>query len=161
MRPGESELVFRAIKFLFHLKGILEFAVQNPSEKDSAPTRIGLGAGIHFGRVAGRSLIEQDGHSVINQIEGYAINRAKRIESSSRAGRYSRVFLSKEPAMLLEDQPVILLRLTVSMKGIEESAEVYEVARLRAYPKISVLVRLQQDFSRWHTARFFSPCLSD
>lgn len=125
--PDGAELIFRAIKFLFHLKGVLEFAIHKPGEEESAPTHIGLGAGIHFGRVAARSCIKPDGHSVVNQIEGYAINRAKRIESSSRVGKYSRIFLSKEAAMLLGDQPVILSPHNVSMRGIEESAEVYEV----------------------------------
>jgi class 3 adenylate cyclase len=126
-RTGSSfkEPLMRAIEFLYHVKGLLRFGLSEGSET-SSPSHLGLGAGIHIGRVAYLTKIESD-RSIISRLEGFSINYAKRVESASRLGRYSRIFLSKEAAKLLEDKPVALSPVTASMKGIEESAELYEV----------------------------------
>ncbi|HUT28525.1 MAG TPA: hypothetical protein VMX13_01945 [Sedimentisphaerales bacterium] len=116
----------RAIEFLYHLKGLLKFAGGEEEGEDQAPTRIGLGAGIHVGKVAFATEFENN-RSVIKRLEGFAINYAKRVESCSRVGQYSRIFLSKEAAKLVEDEPVVLASATVAMKGIQENAELYEV----------------------------------
>ncbi|HUU30378.1 MAG TPA: hypothetical protein VM123_21450, partial [archaeon] len=50
--PNFSELVFRSIEFIYHLKGRLRFAIDNKYEGSTSPRRIGLGAGIHVGKVA-------------------------------------------------------------------------------------------------------------
>jgi len=86
-----------------------------------------LGAGIHCGTVAFATGITDDHRSEIAQIDGFAINKAKRVESASRAGQFSKILLSKEAARLLEGEPILLSRLNVGMKGIEERAELYEV----------------------------------
>ncbi|HUU26353.1 MAG TPA: hypothetical protein VM123_00950, partial [archaeon] len=65
--------------------------------------------------------------SVIDRLEGFSINYAKRIESCSRIGKNSHIFLSKEAARYLEDNPIVFSRMTAPIKGIEESAEVFEV----------------------------------
>jgi hypothetical protein len=121
-----AEPVFRAIEFLFHLKGLLRFGGEDDDDSTAAPRRIGLGAGIHVGRVA-FATAQEDNRSVIARLEGFSINYAKRVESCSRAGKYSRVFLSSEAARLLEDKPVLFSSITVPMKGIEEHTDVHEV----------------------------------
>ena len=121
-----SELVFRSIEFIYHLKGRLRFADYEKDTGRSSPQRLGLGAGIHVGQVA-YAVKNENNHLVIDHLEGFSINYAKRIESCSRLGKYSRVFLSKEAARLLEDKPVVLSRMAASMKGIDDSAEVFEV----------------------------------
>jgi len=116
--------VFSAIEFLYHLKGRLYF------ERDNAnmefPVRMGIGAGIHVGTVAFATNVT-DYRSDIVQIEGFSINKAKRVESSSRGGIFSRIILSDEAARLMEGQPVLLHPVSSSMKGIEANATVHEV----------------------------------
>lgn len=118
--------LLRAIEFLYHLKGLLRFGGGEEEGEHQAPTRMGLGAGIHVGKVAFATGFENN-RSVIMRIEGFAINYAKRIESCSRLGKYSRIFLSAEAAKLLEDKPVVLSSASAPMKGIYEHAELYEV----------------------------------
>lgn len=125
-RPDFQEMVFRAIEFLFHLKGRLRLGAENEEEGAVSPRRIGLGAGIHVGKVAFATK-QVDNRSVIHRLEGFSINYAKRVESCSRIGQYSHIFLSKEAGKFLEDKPVVLARTVAPMKGIEEKAEVYEV----------------------------------
>lgn len=125
-QPNFSELVFRSIEFIYHLKGRLRFGIDEKDGGSTSPRRIGLGAGIHVGQVA-FAIKQENNRSVIDRLEGFSINYAKRVESCSRLGRYSRVFLSKEAARLLEDKPVVFSRMMAPMKGIEESAEVFEV----------------------------------
>lgn len=125
MQSDFSEPIFRAIEFLYHLKGLLRYGSSSENNA-SSPRRIGLGAGIHVGRVAFATIKEND-RSIIDRIEGFSINYAKRVESCSRLGMYSRIFLSKEAAKLLEDKPVTFSQVNASMKGIEENVEVYEV----------------------------------
>jgi len=117
-----AEPVFRATEFLYHLKGLLRFG----AEAEDAPRRIGLGAGIHVGRVA-FGVMQEANRSVIARLEGFSINYAKRVESCSRAGKHSRIFLSSEAARLLEDKPVLLSLISAPMKGIEENADIHEV----------------------------------
>jgi hypothetical protein len=125
-QPNFAELVFRSIEFIYHLKGRLRFGIDEKDEGSTSPRRIGLGAGIHVGQVA-FAIKQKNNRSVIDRLEGFSINYAKRVESCSRLGKYSRVFLSKEAARLLEDKPVVFSRMTAPMKGIEEGAEVFEV----------------------------------
>lgn len=121
-----SELVFRAIEFIYHLKGLLRVGTRKSDEGSNSPRRIGLGAGIHVGQVAFATR-KVNNRSFIERLEGFSINYAKRVESCSRSGKYSRVFLSKEAALLLEDKPVIFSCMSLPMKGIDDNAEVYEV----------------------------------
>ena len=120
------ELVFRAIDFLYHLKGHLKSAVESTENSGGAPSRIGVGAGIHYGAVAYITEV-REAHSVISGIEGFSINVAKRVESSSREGKYSHVMLSKEAFRLVESQPLIFFPVVTEMKGVHKNVEVYEV----------------------------------
>jgi len=121
-----TQLVFRAIEFLYHLKGQLKFPTKKIEDSGEAPSRIGVGAGVHFGKVAYTTEL-RGGHSVISGIEGFSINFAKRLESSSRDGNHSHVMLSKEALRFVEDELAIFIPVTTEMKGIHKSVEVYEV----------------------------------
>lgn len=123
------ELIFRAIEFLYHVKSCLYLGLNSKKENKGdyeAPLQMDIGAGIHFGKIAFTTEIIES-HSEIVRIDGYEINRAKRIESSSRSGNCSRIVLSKEAVNLLEGEPVIFSPITTSMKGIEQHVELYEV----------------------------------
>ncbi|OPY77397.1 MAG: hypothetical protein A4E65_02766 [Syntrophorhabdus sp. PtaU1.Bin153] len=100
-------------------------------ESTPAPRPMDIGIGIHFGRVAAVSCLEQPPagrpESVICEIEGFAINYAKRVESSSRMGKFSKIFLSREAARLLDGDPVVLSQVIVPLKGIHDSEIVFEV----------------------------------
>jgi class 3 adenylate cyclase len=119
-----ANLVFKAIEFLFHLKGRLYFEPSN--RVTDIPIRMGIGAGIHVGTIAYAAKLENS-RSVISNIEGFSINKAKRVESSSRGGVFSRVILSEEARKLLEGQPILLSPMSTSLKGIEENTDLYEV----------------------------------
>ncbi|MFH1328628.1 MAG: hypothetical protein ABIH76_07310, partial [Candidatus Bathyarchaeota archaeon] len=67
------------------------------------------------------------GRSIIDHVEGFSINYAKRIESSSRIGKYSKVFVSREVASLLEGDPIVFAKHRTSLKGIEHDEDVFEV----------------------------------
>lgn len=121
-----TELVFRAIEFLYHLKGQLRYATKAMGDSGGAPSRIGVGAGVHFGTVA--YITELVGiHSVISGIEGFSINFAKRVESSSRDGEHSHVMLSNDAFRLVENEPAVFVPITSEMKGILKKVQVYEV----------------------------------
>jgi len=125
-----AALVFRAIEFVYHLKGIMYFGPGDSkvsTKKEDAPLRMKIGAGIHFGKVVYSTKISENHRKKISQIDGYSINKAKRIESSSRQGVYSGIVLSKEAAKLLDGEPIIFSPFVASMKGIEDNAKLYEV----------------------------------
>lgn len=123
---NSSELIFRAIEFLYHLKGLLRFGFKENWDEASSPRKIGVGAGIHIGKVAFATQIENN-RSIIHHLEGFSINYAKRVESCSRIGKYSKIFLSKKAAKKLEDKPVTCAYTLSTMKGIGGNIEVYEV----------------------------------
>jgi len=120
------ELIFRAIEFIYHLKGVLRFGISEEDDETASPRKIGVGAGIHIGKVTFAIQIEKN-RSKIHHLEGFSINYAKRVESCSRLGKYSKIFLSKQAAKQLEDKPVTCSYTLSPMKGIGENIEVYEV----------------------------------
>jgi hypothetical protein len=127
-RQTGDELVHRAVKFAFELKARLK--ILNQRETDLPPTEMKIAVGIHYGEVAVITTSQlKDGvyRSLIDRIMGYSINYAKRVESSSRIGSFSQVFLSREAANLLSYSPVVLYKYEASLKGIQANDEVYEV----------------------------------
>jgi hypothetical protein len=121
--------IFRAIEFLYHLKGLLNFGIKVDGSVEPqliSPKKIELGAGIHVGPVAYATVLKENHKEIVN-IDGYAINKAKRVETASRLGKYSKIMLSKEAARLLEAEPILLARIRSPMKGVEEQADLYEV----------------------------------
>lgn len=123
-----SDLVSRAIKFALELKARLK--ILNQGEVDQPPTEMKLAIGIHYGEVAVVTTSEQKAgiyRKLIDRIMGYSINYAKRIESCSRIGRFSQIFLSKEAAELLSYEPIALCKHESPLKGIASRDEVYEV----------------------------------
>ena len=132
--PAEAQ-VLHAIDFVFELKGRMRLVRDayggsrrtSNKRKGTAPKEMmEIGAGIHFGDVCAVTRLEK-GTSIIDRLEGYAINKAKRIESCSRAGRFSNVFLSQEAAILISGESIVLSGVEVSLKGIEERTEAFEV----------------------------------
>jgi class 3 adenylate cyclase len=135
-----TDLVHKGVKFAFELKARLKWLNESKSKQEKAPKEMSIGVGIHYGQVV--PIVKprkKDGQtrSCIDKIIGYSINYAKRVEASSRAGKFSRVFLSKEAANLLAGFPIVLYKHIASLKGIQENEEVFEV-RSAFFPGIPV-----------------------
>jgi class 3 adenylate cyclase len=130
LRLSPGELIYRAIQFAFELKALLELVFE--PETDVIPRKMHVGTGIHFGDVA-TVLRETEQVGVpsamteIHHIEGYAINYAKRIESATRLGKYSQVFLSKAASAYIWDYPIVLEKHRAELKGISKLEDVSEV----------------------------------
>ena len=124
--PSDSvpNAVFRAVEFVIELKARLHMAFS--SEEDPPARQLGVGAGIHVGPVACVTTLK-GGRSVVDRIEGYSINYAKRVESCSREGQHTKVFLSAAAKKLMDGEPLVLEKMVLPMKGITDRAEVYEV----------------------------------
>jgi class 3 adenylate cyclase len=130
----KGQQVSRAIDFLFELKATMAWSASARESTGGlsvqtvrAPREMrDVGAGIHVGQVC--AIVEpKDGRSLIDRIEGFSINYAKRIESCSRNGKYSRVFLSSTAAQAVRDEAIVLDQHMVSLKGIDEHTPAYEV----------------------------------
>ncbi len=107
---------------------------ENRIEKGLLP--IDLGIGMHLG-VTTIDFIESYKHKVLNprgaKPEGYAINLAKRIESHSREGRFTNVFLSDSAHgawLNLPDEKLFMFdeKEVIRPKGINKAINVFEVA---------------------------------
>lgn len=118
------------MQFAFELKALLELILE--PEQDIIPRKMHVGTGIHFGDVAtvlrknervGAPSVMDD----IHHIEGYAINYAKRIESATRLGKYSQVFLSKAASAYIWAHPVVLEKHKTELKGISKFEDAFEV----------------------------------
>lgn len=129
-REKAQDLVYKGVKFAFELKARLKLLNELKSKQEKAPKEMRIAVGIHYGQVVPiTKLQKKDGvtRSYIDKIIGYSINYAKRVEASSRVGKFSRVFLSKEVANLLAGSPIVLYKYIASLKGIQENEEVFEV----------------------------------
>lgn len=126
-----DELVFKAVEFVVELKAKLEILTNEAEESDRIPRRMKVGAGIHIGEVATIVELEKDengiGRSIISGISGFSINYAKRIESCSRKGRFSKIFLSKQAASWLDSYPIISEKYVLPIRGVAENEDVFEV----------------------------------
>ncbi len=123
-----TELINKAIRFAFELKTRMK--IKHRKREDRPPQEMKIAVGIHYGEVAAinRLTMTEDGQrNLIDKILGYSINYAKRVESSSRVGRFSRVFLSKEAADLVSYLPIALYKHEVPLKGMQANEEVYEI----------------------------------
>jgi class 3 adenylate cyclase len=123
-----EDLVYRAVSFAIALKcemELLEYIVDEDDEK--SPKEMRVGVGIHYGEVALFSNITEQGRSVLGKIEGYNINYAKRVESCSRHGRHSQIFLSSAASTHIKGTPIILSEQSADMKGIGGAEPVFEV----------------------------------
>ncbi|MFW9880288.1 MAG: hypothetical protein ACFFG0_45015 [Candidatus Thorarchaeota archaeon] len=124
-----ADIIYLAVQFAFELKARLN--VRFPD--DTSMRKMQIATGIHFGEVATildnkitkypANQIESSGA----EIQGYTINYAKRIESSSRHGRHSLIFLSKTANSFLSYKPVVSLHYELDLKGISLKEDVYEV----------------------------------
>lgn len=122
------DLLYKAIKFVFELKARLKILVN--SDSDPSQKELRIAAGIHYGEVAvitETSKKDENYRKFIVEIIGYSINYAKRIESCSRIGKLSQVFLSLEAVELLSGTSIVFLKHFASLKGIEANEVVYEV----------------------------------
>lgn len=128
---GAGELVYTAIKFSFELKALLELVMKPKEKTQQVMHKMKLGIGIHFGEVA---TVRPDGTvertetlAKIDHLEGYTINYGKRVESGSRAGKFSKVFLSKAAYSYIGDYPVVVEHHTKDLVGISKGEDLYEI----------------------------------
>jgi len=118
-------IIYLAVHYAFQLKAGLSISFPD----DTSMKKMQIATGIHFGKVATveNNKVMAVSPEKIDAIEGYSINYAKRIESSARFGKYSRVFLSKAASSLLAYKPVVLEKHEVDLKGISQLEDVFEV----------------------------------
>jgi hypothetical protein len=147
---SKVDMIYRALEFIFELKGRLRVSSLQTKDSDLPPRMIELGAGIHYGPVALLCKIEEDDEgrtrSIIDRLEGYSINYAKRVETCSRQGSFSRVFLSNEAVSVLEGEPIIFSKVLAPLKGFGENVEVFEV-RSGFFHDVPISVDLPEDES--------------
>ena len=123
-----TELIDKAIRFAFELK--TKIKIMHRKQEDRPPQEMKIAVGIHYGEVATinrLTMTESGQRRLINKMLGYSINYAKRVESSSRIGKFSKVFLSKEAADLISYLPIALCKYEVALKGIQSNEDVYEI----------------------------------
>lgn len=126
----KNELVYKAIKFLFELKARFRINQLVSKKNDSPPKEIEIAAGVHYGEVVPITCNYFMGdryRSKIEKLIGYSINYAKRIESSSRIGTDSKIFISKQVHSILKYYPLIFNKFTTHLKGIKKNEDVYEI----------------------------------
>lgn len=112
--PGQ--LIYDAVQLSFELKGRLE--ISNSLTNGFKPIKVGIG--IHYGPI---SIVQSPHKKAI----GYSINIGKRIESLSRGGSYSNIFLSRDAYRLLDTDPIIFSKHSVELRGLQNSEVAYEV----------------------------------
>lgn len=89
-----------------------------------------IGVGIHIGDIA----VVQDGDEY--KYIGQNINFAKRVETASREGKFSKIFFSKEAHNLMHMIPASYDKTYNELKGIGKQIQLYEVKScLFAFPE--------------------------
>lgn len=123
----DERTILDAINFSILLKFIW-LMNQLVKENFSAHNLIDLAVGIHFDELA----YSGPGPLKIDEIEGYAINYAKRIESASRIGKHSNIFISEEARALISEKNNIFFERYdgIILKGLNDNETVYEVKNL-------------------------------
>ena len=126
--------VYKAICFAFELKTMVKLMAHNKyleSHDEIIPYGLRLAVGIHHGMVTYTyKSVEKEGklRSEIDKYIGYNINYDKRIETCSREGRFSNIFVSKDVyEMLIAQKPIFFEPYRLSLKGIEKAIDVYEI----------------------------------
>lgn len=117
--PHDIEL---AVKLALQIK--FEWKKELISKGYESKRHIDLAIGINRGQVAAK--MNEDMRIV--KVEGYEINYAKRVESYSRIGKYTNIFLSEKSRKVLKNVNIIFEKYEdCSLKGIEEKINLYEV----------------------------------
>jgi class 3 adenylate cyclase len=127
---------YKAICFAFELKTLAKLMPYNifkKAQEDMMPFGLRLAVGIHSGMVTYTSKPVKDKgnngkwHNEVDKYIGYNINYAKRIETCSREGRYTNIFVSREVyEMLISKKPIFFEHHRSELKGIEKTIDVYE-----------------------------------
>jgi len=112
-----------AVKFALQVK--FEWKkVLIESGKYETKSHVDLAVGINRGLVSG---ITDEDMNII-KIEGYEINYAKRVESSSRLGENTNIFLSEKARNLIKSANIVFKKYeNCNLKGLEERTTLYEV----------------------------------
>ena len=118
-----------AINIALELKRRWLWSDYNKKRINNGLLPIELGIGIHAGKTY---LMEDKKPKEHAKLEGYAINLAKRVESESRKGRFSHIFLSEAAyghVMNLADEKTYIFDQPQKMtpKGISGNIWVYEI----------------------------------
>ncbi|GEM_PF-1161250 len=137
-----ENLAYAAFKAALQLKNLWLVQVTNLRGVLNFRNPLGLGIGIHYGRVYLRD--RPDGE---RRIEGYTIGLAKRIESASRQGLYSHVMCSQETRDIVRGSVIKHTQLRqriffhkhllppAALKGVGHAENIYE---LKFYHRIGV-----------------------
>ncbi len=146
----KSVLLFKAVSFTFELKTLIKllpFLIKDKAISGQMPYGIRLAVGIHYGSVS-YTFKPVKGGIEIEKYYGYNINFAKRIETSSRDGVYSNIYVSKEVYEALKSKkPLFFQHYRTEMKGIDKSIDVYEIRSAFIGSDIPMMELLQEDWT--------------
>lgn len=121
-----------AVNIALELKRRWLYSDENRKRIQSGLLPINLGIGIHVGKTYLESTVKTTNNPGGLKPEGYAINLGKRVESFSRHGRYTDIFLSESAhgyltAMADEQTYLFDLPQVFNPKGISRDIRVFEV----------------------------------
>ncbi|MEP0813267.1 MAG: hypothetical protein HRF49_01200 [bacterium] len=134
MRAEHDRLIYGALRTAIHAKHSWVSYPTNVERIHVKQSPIELGCGINSGRVILGDRI--DGR---RRIEGYAINYGKRVEGTSRYGKYSQIALSRTAYEMMRNikiahsmlkQRVFFREIALppdAMKGLSQSERIHEV----------------------------------
>ena len=124
-KDNPVEILYKAICFVLELKAIIKFlpyTIDNNSE-EHMPYGLRLAVGIHYGEIICDRLPNRE-----DKFIGYNINYAKRIETCSREGIFSNIYVSRRVhEILISQKPILFEKRLVELRGLEHIAEIYEV----------------------------------
>lgn len=110
----------KVIEILISFCCILKFILNNSEYK------IDIACGIHFGEIIYDLDKATDDESSFS-IYGHNINYAKRLETSSREGLFSRIMMSADAVKITYNIPVEFHEHSMSLKGIDSNQIIYEI----------------------------------
>jgi hypothetical protein len=111
----------------------------------------GLGIGIHHGAV----FYTNYPHNFFGQhgeqsSEGYSINLAKRIEGTSRDGKYSKIHVSEDIVYLTDKRKVKFYKgKHFDLKGITTNVDIFEIEKLLAIESFLEEIKAKRKQPRW------------
>jgi hypothetical protein len=123
-KPDNADDVLTAIKLALQMKFAWKRRLVELEKSIEIKQHIELAVGINQGQMAAFTNDQEE----IEGIEGYEINYAKRVESFSRIGKYTNIFLSEKTRNIFKSANMIFEKYEdCDLRGIDEHVNLYEV----------------------------------
>ena len=123
-KPDNADDILTAIGLALQMKFAWKRRLVELDESIEIKQHMELAVGINQGQMAAFTSDQEE----IESIEGYEINYAKRVESFSRIGKYTNIFLSEKTRNIFKSANMIFEKYEdCDLKGIDEHVNLYEV----------------------------------